>query len=374
MNFRSPMVSAISLVVMIVVSVVTYQAMAVLRPPVTPMDNNPTITLVLPDQEYAIAKRDLESSGAEIVIPSLENMAPKIIYDSVLGVVQSTMAPKDYVVNVNQLKTAIATQRSDAPIMIVPDYAVRDRYAERLTDYNLRLNRTYRSPLQISVKDGAEFTRVELAPAFIRTIIHPQTIDLEAKLDVDQHVLITYLTDQLTAKQKQYFNPTVAYQNTKNALNSRFRGNTTPPVLGVDDGPTSRGEKADRYLEVDLSQQKMYFFITGSLYKEYHVSTGIDYPTPVGEYHILNKAPKAFSEIYGVWMPYWMGFTYANEVGAYLGIHEIAYAVDARGKPFYRHGYYIGDKMTGGCVAMEPKNSREIYNLSTVGMLVRIVP
>ncbi len=73
-------------------------------------------------------------------------------------------------------------------------------------------------------------------------------------------------------------------------------------------------------------------------------------------------------------MPYWMGFTYARDVGAYLGIHEIAYAVNDLGKPFYKHGYYIGDMMTGGCIAMEPKDSREIYNLSDIGMLVRIVP
>jgi lipoprotein-anchoring transpeptidase ErfK/SrfK len=150
-------------------------------------------------------------------------------------------------------------------------------------------------------------------------------------------------------------------------------GESTPQVLGVDDGPSSSGELADRYLEVDLSQQKMYFFIGGKLYKEYQISTGAEYPTPVGEFHILNKAPNAFSSIYNVWMPYWMGFKYANDVGAYLGIHEIAYAVDEKGKRLYHSGNYIGEMMTGGCVAMAPQDSREIYNLSDVGMLVRII-
>lgn len=74
-------------------------------------------------------------------------------------------------------------------------------------------------------------------------------------------------------------------------------------------------------------------------------------------------------------MPYWMGFTYINKLGASLGLHEIAYASkDKKGRPIYNHGYYIGDKMTGGCVAMEPKDSKEVYDLSPVGMLVRIVP
>jgi lipoprotein-anchoring transpeptidase ErfK/SrfK len=43
------------------------------------------------------------------------------------------------------------------------------------------------------------------------------------------------------------------------------------------------------------------------------------------------------------------------------------------GERKYRFGYYIGNKMTGGCVAMEPKDSKEIYDLAKVGMLLRIV-
>jgi lipoprotein-anchoring transpeptidase ErfK/SrfK len=137
-------------------------------------------------------------------------------------------------------------------------------------------------------------------------------------------------------------------------------------VLGVDDGPSSDG-KLSAATSKSIFPTKNVFFIDHALYKEYRVSTGFEYPTPVGEFHILNKAPKAFSEIYNVWMPYWMGFKYARDVGAYLGLHEIAYAVDPKGKPVYRHGYYIGEMMTGGCIAMEPKDSREIYNLSEVG-------
>ncbi|MEI8232121.1 MAG: L,D-transpeptidase [bacterium] len=339
----------------------TIQVFSYYHKPDLESDDELTLLLKFPDQEYTIFKKDLALLGDELVIPTLDNATPKIIYNQSLGQLESIISPKDYIVDVASLRSGTLS------------YVLRDRYTTSLSDFNAKLNQVYRSPLNISLKDGSEMIDLSIEPASLRSLIRPISTDLVYPLDVDKDNLITYISSKLTPKQKKYFSASAAYQNTKNALNLRFMGNETPIVLGVDDGPSSHGEKADKYLEVDLSQQKMYFFINGTLFKEYRVSTGIDYPTPVGEFHILNKEPKAFSSIYNVWMPYWMAFKYAGDVGAYLGIHEIAYAIDPKGKPIYNHGYYIGDMMTGGCVAMEPKDSREIYNLSDVGMLLRIV-
>jgi len=324
-------------------------------------EQDSSLILRLPDQEYVISLADLEASPTELVIPTHDNPIPKISYNHTTGQLESIISPQDYIVDVESLRKGELS------------YVLRDRYTTSMDNFNQKLNQVYDSPLSISLKDGGTVTELVLATPLLRSLIRPISTDLLYPIDLDKEALISYITSQLTPKQKKYFNPVVTYQNTKNALNLRFMGNETPVVLGVDDGPTSHGEKAPKYLEVDLSQQKMYFFIDGTIYKEYKISTGIDYPTPVGEFHILNKEPIAFSSIYNVWMPYWMAFKYAGDVGAYLGLHEIAYDLDAKGKPFYKHGYYIGDMMTGGCVAMEPKDSREIFNLSDVGMLVRIV-
>ncbi len=364
---------SVPLLVIIATTLLTYQVFSYSREPLEQIDPNPTITLILSDQNYEISMRDLDGSESELVIPTLDNVIPKISYNPSLGMLESITSPQDYVIDLEVLKVKVKEQNDHRPFSFAPTYVLRDRYTTSLADFNNQLNHAYRNPLNISIKDGGTFTDLSLDPSLLRQIIRPISTDLIHPLDVDKSVLIEYLTSRLSPKQKVYFNPTVAYQNTKNALNARFMGNSTPEVLGVDDGPTSSGELSERYLEVDLSQQKMYFFINHNLYKEYRVSTGAEYPTPLGDYHILNKATKAFSDIYNVWMPYWMGFKYAGDIGAYLGIHEIAYAVDNKGKPVYRHGYYIGEMMTGGCIAMEPKDSREIYNLSDVGMLVRIV-
>lgn len=359
--------------VVIISSAFTYQVFSAYQSPQTIIDPNPTITLMLPDQEYIISMRDLQTEELELVIPTRDNTTPKITYNPHEGVLESLASPKDYVINFAKLRFEIDNYTSSNTRALTPSFILRDRYTTSLADFNQHLNQTYRSSLSISLKDGSSMTDLSLPPPLLRSLIRPISTDLLYPIDLDKEALISYLLQHLSPKQKKYFNAGVAYQNTKNALNLRFMGNETPVVLGVDDGPSSHGEHAPKYLEVDLSQQKMYFFINQTLYKEYKVSTGFEYPTPVGEFHILNKEPKAFSSIYNVWMPYWMAFKYAGDVGAYLGIHEIAYSIDGKGKPVYKYGYYIGDMMTGGCVAMEPKDSREIYNLSDIGMLVRIV-
>ncbi|MFH2085654.1 MAG: L,D-transpeptidase [bacterium] len=352
----------------------TYKVFSAYQNDTQGVDDNPAITLLFPDQEYTIFARDLDREEGELVIPTLDSTAPQITYNSHEGILESISSPKDYVIDVKKLRTSISLYDIYSPIAFTPNYEIRDRYTTNLKDYNLHLNQTYSTPLSVSLKDGSKLTDITLSPDFLRSLLKPVSTDINHPLEIDQQLLLSYLKPKLTPKQKEYFNPQIAYQNTKNALNSRFSLNYTPTVLGVDDGPSSSGELAGRYLEIDLSQQKMYFFIGGSLYKTYQISTGGEYETPVGEFHILNKEPKAFSTIYNVWMSYWMAFKYAGDVGAYLGLHEIAYDVDAGGKPFYKHGYYIGDKMTGGCVAMEPKDSREIYNLAYIGMLIRIIP
>lgn len=331
------------------------------------------ITLTLPNQTYVVTRETIESQ-AEIIIPADNGASPKIKYNPQTGQVEPIDSPQDYVVETSAIKDEVALHERDGEIIITPSYAIRPRYASLIDEYNLRLNRVYRSPLQIRLKNGVDYTELTLTPAILRALLMPQVVELTRAVEVNAPKLTAYVAGQLTAKQKEYFSAEATYINTRRAINARFLGEPTPLVMGVDDGPSSEGSLAMRYLEVDLSQQKMYFFINNSLYREYRISTGVDYPTPLGEFHILNKAPKAFSGIYGVWMPYWMGFTYAKGVGAYLGIHEIAYAIDERGRSVYPHGYYIGDKKTGGCIAMEPKDAPEIYNLSEVGMLVRIVP
>lgn len=372
MKYRLIYLFALVLSLVSLTTLVTYKFFSLSRSDAYASEVDYSYTLKFPDQEYVISQSDLANLKGELVIPTRDDTVPKITYNSTDGLLESIVSPKDYIVDIELLKQELEA-RTGSSSTLTPPYVLRDRSTNSITEYNYRLNRIHRSPLTISLKDGSSLTDFALDTTLLRTLLKPVSIEPNVPPQIDKSALLTYLESHLTPKQQKYFSADSAYQNTQKAINLRFMGEATPMVLGVDDGPSSRGELADKYLEVDLSQQKMYFFINQTLFKEYKISSGAEYPTPVGEFHILNKAPIAFSDIYQVWMPYWMGFKYANDVGAYLGLHEIAHVKDSKGKPVYRYGYYIGDMMTGGCIAMEPKDSREIYNLSDVGMLVRVV-
>ncbi len=260
-------------------------------------------------------------------------------------------------------------------IRVAPKPKYIDDESDKYFKINESLVKVYEKPLILKVKSGLGFVEHTIAKERIIKTLNVESLKQGKAEIVNRSYLLEEVLPKLTKEQKDYFDVDLAYANLENEIKLRFEeGRANEAVLGIDDGPSSKGELANKYLEIDISQQKMYFFIGGEVYKEYKVSTGNYYPTPVGQYKILNKAPKAYSDIFGVWMPYWMAFSYAEDIGAYLGIHELPYVLGNDGERTYRFGYYIGRKMTGGCVAMEPKDSKEIYNLSEVGMVINIVP
>ncbi len=260
-------------------------------------------------------------------------------------------------------------------VRVAPKPKYVDNEADKFFRINTSLAKVYETPLILKVKDGVGFVDYEIEKERIVRSLNVDSLKLGRVEIVNRGLLLESILPKLTKQQKDYFDIDLAYLNLEKEIKLRFdEGRTSETVLGIDDGPNTKGDLANKYLEIDISQQKMYFFIKGELYKEYNVSTGNYYPTPTGQYKILNKAPKAYSDIFGVWMPFWMAFNYAEDIGAYLGIHELPYVLGSDGEKTYRFGYYIGRKMTGGCVAMEPKDSKEIYNLSEVGMLINIVP
>jgi lipoprotein-anchoring transpeptidase ErfK/SrfK len=97
----------------------------------------------------------------------------------------------------------------------------------------------------------------------------------------------------------------------------------------------------------------------------------LEYPTPVGEFTILNKAGIGYSDIYDVWMPWWMGFNYSNELHAYFGIHELPYKLSGN-NVIRRPANFIGSPHTGGCVALGVGDAQEVYKFADIGTKVVI--
>lgn len=229
---------------------------------------------------------------------------------------------------------------------------------------NRKLSKVTGKPLELLIKERGQ--KIILDVKEILGLISAETQDRfnSINLNIDKDKAKKLLADKGLDKSMAGWTTKMIEENLKLRYQS---GTTNSVVLGIDNGPNTGGEVADRYLEVDLSQQRMFLFEGGNLSKSYKVSTGLNYPTPVGNYKIKNKLEMGFSNIFNVWMPWWMAFDYREDIGAYLGIHELPYKfVD--GQKIYRFGNYIGNKKTGGCIALSPGESKEVYDKAFPGM------
>lgn len=248
---------------------------------------------------------------------------------------------------------------------------------EKVASANTKLARVYNQPLTIIIGLNGSNQFMTLSPDDLRRYT---TASLSANSDsvtfsINYNSFLPDLTTALSVYQVT-FNPTTAYERIgngiKNALTTRYEGGPAESMkVGIDSGPNTEGEIADQYIEIDISQQKLFTFKNKNLVKTYRVSTGKDYPTPVGSFKILNKTGLGFSSIYNVWMPYWMGFEFSKELHAYFGIHELPYFYSGKNK-IQRPREFIGAPNTGGCVALDIGDAKEVYQFADIGTPVVI--
>lgn len=123
------------------------------------------------------------------------------------------------------------------------------------------------------------------------------------------------------------------------------------------------GRHIYKFIEVDISEQRMYYYENGKFQGKYPVSTGKwSMPTPLGEYRIFQKSPRAFSKAYGLYMPYWMSFKPG------YGIHEL---------PEWPNGYkeganHLGIRVSHGCIRLGVGPAKIMYNWAPIGTKVFI--
>ena len=122
--------------------------------------------------------------------------------------------------------------------------------------------------------------------------------------------------------------------------------------------------KLPQRVEIDLAEQKLFYFVNNYLWKEFPVSTGKPgMATPKGEFEIINKNSKAWSNSYKLWMPYWLGL--GNGI---FGIHEL---------PLWPNGYregenHLGKAVSHGCIRLGIGPAQYLYERLEIGMKVLI--
>jgi lipoprotein-anchoring transpeptidase ErfK/SrfK len=249
---------------------------------------------------------------------------------------------------------------------------------DQIADTNQKLASVFGSPIIVYLDLGGTTQAVELKEEDIRdaTTVTLDPDRVHVTISVSPDSLNKVITKRVHASGFPIRNNVVT-QNVvsdfQKVIDLRFGGATVNAVATtLDAGPNTNGSLADKYIEVDISQAKMYLFTNGKVLKWYKVSTGSDYPTPTGSFKILNKVGLGYSDIYQDWLPWWMGFAYSKELNAYFGIHEQPYKITADGKTVSASPQAIGTPSTGGCVALAPGAAREVYAFADIGTPVYI--
>jgi hypothetical protein len=128
-----------------------------------------------------------------------------------------------------------------------------------------------------------------------------------------------------------------------------------------DDG--TPGMYDGRYIEVNLTKQKLYAYDGYNLVGSYTVSTGKwSTPTPIGTRYIESKDERAYSSKFNLYMPWW------NSLGGGYGIHEL---------PEWSSGYkegenHLGTPVSHGCIRLGVGPAEFIYNWAPIGTPVFI--
>lgn len=122
---------------------------------------------------------------------------------------------------------------------------------------------------------------------------------------------------------------------------------------------TDQNKKLDRKIVIDLKRQRLQRVLGGVTIAEYTISSGKRAtPTPKGTFAVRNKTPRAWSKQFGLYMPWWMAFTYQGH-----GMHEL---------PEWPNGYkegtnHLGTPVSHGCVRLGIGPAKELYDWAPVG-------
>lgn len=210
----------------------------------------------------------------------------------------------------------------------------------------------------------------------------------QAEIEVDPRILkdiISSLSEKINVREEIEFNGKKfrGYRFFLNTieLQERLRGELTS-LSGIEEGvkevpidpflfenPITDGSYAPKYLEVDISQQKLYQWDNEQLQEVYIISTGRENDeTPQEIFKIKNRYENAYSPVAELWTPYWMAFTFDFKNSAWLGLHELPYYLNENGVKVRRPFDTLGKPVTGGCIQLNVGDAKRIFDWTEVGI------
>ncbi|MDH7488955.1 MAG: L,D-transpeptidase family protein [Anaerolineae bacterium] len=120
---------------------------------------------------------------------------------------------------------------------------------------------------------------------------------------------------------------------------------------------------------VDISEQRMYVYEGGVLIYKWVCSTGEPgRDTRTGVFAVQSKIPEAYSSVWRLRMPYWLGIYWAG--ASENGIHALP--INPNGTVLWAG--FLGHKVSFGCIILDTPNAKTLYDWAEIGTPVIIQP
>lgn len=133
--------------------------------------------------------------------------------------------------------------------------------------------------------------------------------------------------------------------------------------------PTSE-PVVEKWIVVDISDQRTYLYENDALVNEFIVSTGEPgRDTAIGEFEIQSKIPMAYASTWNLDMPFWLGIYYVGPLEN--GFHAVPTVRDT-GVTMWDG--YLGQRVSYGCIILSMEDAGTLYNWVEMGTPVSIVP
>jgi hypothetical protein len=145
----------------------------------------------------------------------------------------------------------------------------------------------------------------------------------------------------------------------------KFDGGETKIVAMPQKTEPSGRRDLYKYIEIDISEQKLKFYENGFLLGTNIVSTGTwKMPTPLGTFKIMSKSEVAYSNAYSLYMPHFMLFTKGG-----AGIHGLPYWKSSKGI-VYEGVNHLGKRVSHGCVRLALDAAEAVFEWADKGVAV----
>jgi tetratricopeptide (TPR) repeat protein len=122
-----------------------------------------------------------------------------------------------------------------------------------------------------------------------------------------------------------------------------------------------------KLIEINISTQRFYAWQGDELIYEFPTSTGLPgQDTAPGLFEVQSKIPVAYSSVWNLTMPYWLGIYYVDDIEN--GIHALPIRPDGS----VMWGGLLGQRASYGCVILSTEAAQLIYDWAEIGTPVDI--